>query len=147
MHFSRMGEKQWRQKTANTRKTPKIHEKWPKTVKIINIEIFAILYFLQMEFKSRKSQKIDAREKNTFTFLKSYISFIFFLRSLFLRERFEAIFHTMLHDGEVNAERADKIEPFLNELNMPSMREVKAFWRSSSLWMLPTLLGDQSWLQ
>ena len=46
----------------------------------------------------------------------SYISFIFFLRSLFPRERFEAIFHTMLHAGEANAEGADKIEPFLNEL-------------------------------
>ena len=47
-----MGEKQWRQKTANTRKTPKIHEKGPKTVKIINIEIFAIVYFSRMEFNS-----------------------------------------------------------------------------------------------
>ena len=57
-----MGEKQWRQKTANTRKTPKIHEKGPKTVKIINIEIFAIVYFSRMEFKSRKSRTIVARE-------------------------------------------------------------------------------------
>ena len=57
-----MGEKQWRQKTANTRKTPKIHEKGSKMVKIINVEIFAIVYFSRMEFKSRKSRTIVARE-------------------------------------------------------------------------------------
>ena len=57
-----MGEKQWRQKTANTRKTPKIHEKGSKMVKIINVEILAIVYFSRMEFKSRKSRTIVARE-------------------------------------------------------------------------------------
>ena len=64
-----MGEKQWRQKTANTRKTPKIHEKGPKTVKIINIEIFVIMYFSRMEFKSLKSRKIDARKNKFYSIL------------------------------------------------------------------------------
>ena len=44
-----------------------VHKKGPKRVKIINIEIFAILYFSRMEFKSRKSRKIDAQEKTRFT--------------------------------------------------------------------------------
>ena len=66
MYFSRMGEKQWRQKMANTPKiTQYTRKKEPKTVKIIQHQNFRdlIMYFLRMEFKSRK---IEVREKNTF---------------------------------------------------------------------------------
>lgn len=36
--------------------------------------------------------------------------------SMFTRERFEAIYYTMLHASEVGAESKEKIEPFLNSL-------------------------------
>ena len=90
VYFSRIDEKQWRRKTAKTRKTPKIQEKGPKTVKMINIEIFAILYFPQMEFKLRKSWKIDPREKNTFYSIMYYV-FLFFLAN-------QKFFLTVKHD-------------------------------------------------
>ena len=76
--FSRMADQNFRervffaigQKETENRKR-QIPEKHPKYTKkglngpIINIDIFAISYFSQMEFKSRKSRKIVAREKYT----------------------------------------------------------------------------------
>ena len=37
-------------------------------------------------------------------------------KSMFTRERFEAIYHSMLHASEVGSEEKEKIEPFLNSL-------------------------------
>ena len=87
IYFSRMGYKQWRQKTANTRKTPKILEKGPKMVKIINSDIFAIMYFSQMEFKSRK---MDAHEKTRFTVF-IYKAYFYSIKRLFSSTDFHVI--------------------------------------------------------
>ena len=65
MYFSRMGEKQWRQKTSNTRKTPTIHEKGPKTVKIINIEMFVIKMFFANGIQIVKIAKNRCAQKST----------------------------------------------------------------------------------
>ena len=37
-------------------------------------------------------------------------------KSMFTRERFEAIYHSMLHASEVRSEEKEKIEPLLNSL-------------------------------
>ena len=65
IYCSRMANQNWAKSSDDRRRQiPEKHSKYTKkglkTVKIINIEIFAIMYLWRMEFKSRK---IDTREK------------------------------------------------------------------------------------